>query len=120
MKTKEQPEVKLLCRYDRLPDGSLKMVKPYRRGVRDDRELLERDCLAFETDLSCLCPERRKKYLAFEEAYVQFYRVWTGSYALPGPVSRALDVIQADMEHLRKELTYSLTRGEDIAPDPMS
>jgi hypothetical protein len=114
MKLKELPEVKLLCRYDRLPSGSLKLVRPYVRGVRDDRSLLKADCLAFERDLSTLPEDRKEQYLAFEEAYTKFYRLWTGSGDFSLRLSRSLDLLQADFEKIRRELDCALDEIEGI------
>ena len=114
MKPKEQPENKLLCRYDRLPDGSIKLARPYVRGVRDDSALLNEDCLAFERDLSLLPEDRKEQYLAFENAYTKFYRLWTGSGDFSLRLSRALDLIQANFEKLRREIDEILDEVEGI------
>lgn len=108
MKPNKEPENKLLYRYDRYRDGSLRLARPYVRGSRDDQNLNKFDCLAFDQDLSKLPPDKRQDFLDFEAAYVHFYRVWAGSHRATSGVSRALDLIQRDMEALRKELGFQL------------
>ena len=107
-----EPEARsLLCRYRRNEDGSLTLEKPYVKNVRDDHLMLTRDCLAFEYDLSKLTPARRDKFLSFERAYTEFYRVWTGSCAETEQVSRLLDSLQAGFERVRSALRARLSES---------
>lgn len=79
--------------------------------------MLGEDCLAFDQDLSGLPSDKLEEYLAFENAYVRFYRLWTGSFSLPLGVSRALDRVQSAIEGLRSELSSTLeppTRAVDF------
>lgn len=108
MSSKEQKERRLLYRYDRFDDGSLRLSRPNTYGKRDESDVVKHDCLAFEFDLSVLPEEKRKEYLEFERAYVNFYRLWTGSGTLPPGLSRALDLVQRDMEKLRSFLSELL------------
>lgn len=102
MPTKEQTEARLLYRYDRTEDGGIVLARPYHRGTRDEKEMLQYDCLAFEEDLSKFPEKTRDKLLDFEAAYVMFYRVWTGSgNNLPPGVSRSLDHLQTAFEGFR-------------------
>lgn len=115
MKYKNYEERRLLNRYKRHDDGSVSLEKPYCKSSRDEAEVMQRDCLAYDRDLSVLPPDKKEKYLSFEQAYMSFYRLWTGSGDLPSSISRALDLIQADMESLRKEIDDVL-ENEDGAP----
>jgi len=114
MKYKNYEERKLLNRFSRNEDGSIVLDKPYCKATRDEAEIMFRDCLAFERDLSGLPPLVKEKYLAFEKAYTAFYHVWTGSIELPSPVSKAMDLIQSDMESLRKEIDNLLEEEEQV------
>lgn len=118
-KSKEN-EQRLLYRYDRYLDGSIRLARPYVRGSTDDVRMNKFDCLAFESDLSALPPTKRQDYLDFEAAYVHFYRVWTGSASLSSALSLALDRIQRDMEMLRKELNFSLEEEKEIQKTEIS
>ena len=110
----DRSESKLLYRHDRYDDGSIRLKRPYRKGIRDDREMLKHDCLAFGRDLSKLPPHKKKEFLDFERAYVYFYRLYTGSCVLPKAASAALDLVQRDMEELRRELDEILELDFEI------
>lgn len=117
MSSKEQKERRLLYRYDRFDDGSLRLSRPNTYGKRDESDVVKHDCLALEFDLSVLPEEKRKEYLEFEKAYVNFYRLWTGSGFLPAGLSRALDLIQRDMEKLRAFMSDLLKSDLDLSAD---